>query len=176
VRQGRRQVKAAVRAWTYVLNRIRRPMTCQEIAREPPPRQSPGIRSDIAQPGAFCRGVREGSGLVSSTRAATTARRASHKPPSGGDTTILPLACRANSPATGAKQAARNQERYRTAGRVLSRSPRGEWTFVLDPSGDDRKARPGKARSLRDLTIRRQHRRGCARWDFSRNDRQQRLL
>jgi len=58
-----------------------------------------------------------------------------------------------NSPATGAKQAARNQERYRTAGCVLPRSPRGEWTCVLDPSGDDRKARPGKARSLR-VTIR----------------------
>ena len=53
----------------------------------------------------------------------------------------LPHACRANSPAIGAKQAARNQERYRTAGRVLPRSPRGEWTCVLDPSGDDCKAR-----------------------------------
>ena len=47
------------------------------------------------------------------------------------------------------RQTPRNQERYRTAGRVLPRSPRGEWTCVLDPSGDDRKARSGKARSLR---------------------------
>ena len=73
--------------------------------------------------------------------------------PSGASHQTLPLACRANSPATGAKQAARNQERYRTAGRVLPRSPRGECTCVLDPSDDDRKARPGKARSLRALKI-----------------------
>ena len=42
-----------------------------------------------------------------------------------------------------------NQERYRTAGRVLPRSLRGECTCVLDPSSDDCKARSGKARSLR---------------------------
>ena len=49
--------------------------TARRLAQNKPP----GIRSDIAQPGAFCRGVREGSGLVSSTRAATTARRAPAK-------------------------------------------------------------------------------------------------
>ena len=74
---------------------------------------------------------------------------ASHKPRSG--TTIKHYLSPAGlfSPATGAKPAVRNQERYRTAGRVLPRSPRGECTCVLDPSGDDRKARPGKARTLR---------------------------
>ena len=41
--------------------------------------QQPGIRSDIAQPGGFCRGVREGSVLEYSTRAATTARPAPAK-------------------------------------------------------------------------------------------------
>jgi len=34
------------------------------------------MRSDIAQPGGFCRGVRDGSVLEYVTRAATTARRA----------------------------------------------------------------------------------------------------
>ena len=42
-----------------------------------------------------------------------------------------------------------NQERSCTAGRVLPRSPQGECTGVLDPSGDNCKARSGKARSLR---------------------------
>ena len=37
------------------------------------------MRSNIAPPGGFCRGVREGSGLASSTRAATTARPAPAK-------------------------------------------------------------------------------------------------
>ena len=40
-------------------------------------------------------------------------------------------------------------ERSCTAGRVLPRSPQGECTTVLDPSGDNCKARSGKARSLR---------------------------
>ena len=31
----------------------------------------------------------------------------------------------------------------------FAEEPRGEWTTVLDPSGDERKARSGKARSLR---------------------------
>jgi hypothetical protein len=73
------------------------------------------------------------------TGGSNAARRASENP----------FACWAFSPTIGANQAARNQERYRTAGRVLPRSPRGEWTCVLDPSGDDRKARSGKAISLR---------------------------
>ena len=37
------------------------------------------VRRDIAQPGGFCRGVHEGSGLLSSTRVATTARPAPAK-------------------------------------------------------------------------------------------------
>ena len=45
-------------------------------ARRQAQNKSPGIRSDIAQPGGFCRGVREGSVLAYSTRAATTARGA----------------------------------------------------------------------------------------------------
>ena len=52
-------------------------------------------------------------------------------------------------PDRSAQPSRRRTERYRTAGWVLPRSPRGEWTCVLDPSGDDRKARSGKARSLR---------------------------
>ena len=61
----------------------------------------------------------------------------------------LPFAGRAFSPTDRRTTSQRCKERYRTAGRVLPRSPRGEWACVLDPSGDDRKARSGKARSLR---------------------------
>ena len=69
-------------------------------------------------------------------------------PPSGGINTTLPVVPEARQKAQ--QPAARNQERYRTAGRVLPRNPRQERTCVRDWSGDDRKARPGKARTLRE--------------------------
>jgi len=46
-----------------------------------------GIRSDLAQPVVFCRGVREGNVLAYVTRAATTARRA----PAKRDSSVLNL-------------------------------------------------------------------------------------
>ena len=70
----------------------------------------------------------DGSILKYVTGAANAARRAGVKqPPSGGSNNYL--ACRAGGATKGfPPPAARNQERYRTAGRVLPRSPRGECT------------------------------------------------
>jgi len=53
--------------------------TSDDLPRDCPRAAAPAIARNqerIAQPGAFCRGVREGSVLAYSTRAATTARRA----------------------------------------------------------------------------------------------------